>query len=172
MRRWVMGFVVLLVVAAGLVRPVGAIYSFIDEGQWPQSWPAELAPLRKQARTLEGPMGAYLHYAINCQNREEFEAAWPHLLKLKSERAPVFLVRGENFFLRDGGTAGVVVHCPPSDSAGNVRNRRPIENVSNPRTHWMNATTIELVVDGDVVDLNRIRLPSDGPIVDERFEKN
>jgi hypothetical protein len=33
----------------------------------------------------------------------------------------------------------------------------------------MNATYIELVVDGNVVDLNRIPLPADAPIVDERF---
>jgi hypothetical protein len=32
-------------------------------------------------------------------------------------------------------------------------------------------TYIELVVDGDIVDLNRLELPQDTPIVDERFEK-
>ena len=31
-------------------------------------------------------------------------------------------------------------------------------------------THIELVVDGEIVDLNRIRLPADTPIIDERFE--
>ena len=30
---------------------------------------------------------------------------------------------------------------------------------------------IELVVDGDIVDLNRIRLPAETPIIDERFKK-
>jgi hypothetical protein len=33
----------------------------------------------------------------------------------------------------------------------------------------MNTTFIELVVDGNVVDLNRIALPADTPIIDERF---
>jgi hypothetical protein len=31
-------------------------------------------------------------------------------------------------------------------------------------------TSIELVVDGDIVNLNRIPLPEDTPIVDERFK--
>ena len=35
----------------------------------------------------------------------------------------------------------------------------------------MNTTYIELVVDGDIVDLNRIPLPADTPIIDERFQK-
>jgi len=34
----------------------------------------------------------------------------------------------------------------------------------------MYATFIELVVDGDIVDSNRIPLPADAPIVDERFK--
>jgi hypothetical protein len=34
----------------------------------------------------------------------------------------------------------------------------------------MNTTYIELVVDGDIVDLNRIPLPADTPIIDERFK--
>ena len=33
----------------------------------------------------------------------------------------------------------------------------------------MNTTFIELVVDEEIVDLNRIPLPADTPIVDERF---
>ena len=37
-------------------------------------------------------------------------------------------------------------------------------------TKWMNTTYIELVVDGEIVDLNRIPLPADTPIVDERFK--
>ena len=32
-----------------------AIYEVYDRGAWPQSWPKELEPLRKQARTLVGP---------------------------------------------------------------------------------------------------------------------
>jgi hypothetical protein len=32
--------------------------------------------------------------------------------------------------------------------------------------------TIRLVVDGDIVDLNRIELPPDTPIIDERFKQD
>jgi hypothetical protein len=34
----------------------------------------------------------------------------------------------------------------------------------------MNTTYVELVVDGDIVDLNRIPIPADTPIIDRRFE--
>jgi hypothetical protein len=36
---------------------------------------------------------------------------------------------------------------------------------------WMNAIYVELVVDGEIVDLNRTSLPADTPIVDERFDE-
>jgi hypothetical protein len=34
---------------------------------------------------------------------------------------------------------------------------------------WIHTTHIELIVDGKIVDLNRIKLPADAPIIDERF---
>ena len=37
------------------------------------------------------------------------------------------------------------------------------------RERWMYTTFIELVVDGNIVDLNRVPLPADSPIIDERF---
>jgi len=38
------------------------------------------------------------------------------------------------------------------------------------RGRWPWTTFIELVVDGDIVDINRIPLPADTPIIDKRFE--
>jgi hypothetical protein len=38
------------------------------------------------------------------------------------------------------------------------------------RTKRSNTTFIELAVDGEIVDLNRIPLPAHSPIVDERFK--
>jgi hypothetical protein len=134
-----------------LCSTVYALYGVTDKGTWPESWPAELEPLRKQARTLEGPLAPNLHYAIHFANREEFESAWPHVLKVKTKGAPIVLVRGENFFLGQKRKAGVVVHCPPAGQA--------------------DPTSIELVVDGDIVNLNRIPLPADTPIIDERFKE-
>ncbi len=133
-----------------------ADYGVVDTGTWPKSWPKELEPLRKQARTLEGPLAPHRHYAIRFTNREEFESAWPHLLKVKSKGAPLFLVRGPNFFLGENRKAGVVVHCPPLGQG------------EKPATS--EATYIELVVDGEIVDLNRIPLPAETPIIDKRFK--
>jgi hypothetical protein len=148
-----------------------AEYGVKDTGAWPKTWPSELEPLRKQARTLEGPQVPNLHYAIRFAKRDEFEAAWPHVLKAKTKGAPVILVRGPNFFLGDAAKAGVVVHCPPAAQADNpAAPEEPIPGVTEARVRWMNATYIELVVDGDVVDLNRIPLPADTPIIDERFK--
>ena len=51
---------------------VHADYSVWDKGMWPESWPKELEPLRKQARTYEGPRVLYRIYPIPFTNREDF----------------------------------------------------------------------------------------------------
>jgi hypothetical protein len=148
-----------------------ADYGVSDKGEWPKSWPAELESLRKQSRTLVGPLAENRHFAIPFTKREEFEAAWPHLLKVKTKGAPVVLVRCPSFFLGENAKAGVVVHSPPLGQVGDEATRdAPIAGVTNVRERWMNATYIELVVDGNIVDLNRIPLPHNTPIVDERFK--
>jgi hypothetical protein len=134
-----------------------ALYSVSNRGEWPNSWPKELEPLRKQSRTLVGPVALNQHFAIPFTKREEFESAWPHILKVKSKGAPVRLVRGPNFFLGAGVKAGVVVHGPPAGQE---------DNPAVPKC----PISIDLVVDGDIVDLNRIALPADTPIIDERFK--
>jgi hypothetical protein len=147
---------VALLAAFVAVCPAYADYSVTAKGTWPDSWPKELEPLRKQASTYEGPLAPNLHYAIRFSNRDEFEAAWPHILKLKSQGASIRLVRAPNFFLGAKSKAGVVVHCPPVDDV--VKKGR------------LDSTYIELVVDGEIIDLNRIPLPANTPIVDERFK--
>ena len=149
---------------------VYALYEFSDKGEWPKSWPKELEPLRKQARTLVGPMAAHQHYAIPFAKREQFESAWPHILNVKSKGAPVLLVRGPNFFLGEKVKAGVVVHSPPLGQADNPATPEAPINSTNVRERWLYTTYVELVVDGDIVDLNRIPLPADTPIIDERFK--
>lgn len=52
-----------------------ADYSVWDTGTWPESWPKELEPLRKQAHTFEGPMDPLPHYAIPFTKRDQFESA-------------------------------------------------------------------------------------------------
>lgn len=144
-------------------RPLYADYSVKDRGTWPASWPEELEGLRKQSRTLEGPLTPLLHYAIPFTNREAFEAAWPHLLKVKSQGAPIVLRRGPSFWLGNGSKAGVCIHTPPEGEA-------PIADARNAGGRWERTIYIELIVDGEIVDLNRILLPPDTPIIDERFK--
>jgi hypothetical protein len=156
-----------LVVLAGIVLcafcSVYADYSVSDTGTWPESWPKELGPLRKQARTLEGPLQPLLHYGIPFATREEFEAAWPHLLKVKTRGAPIVLRRGPSFWLDDEKAVGVCVHTPPEGQAPNT-------DIKAVNGNWEQTIYIELIVDGRIVDLNRIPLPADTPIIDERFK--
>jgi hypothetical protein len=148
---------------------VHADYSVEDKGTWPESWPKELEPLRKQSRTFEGPEVPLLHYEVPFTKREDFEAAWPHLLKVKSKGAPIFLMRApytKVFKLK----AGVVIHCPPAGADIRANAEVPLAGVPHDRGRWMRTNHIELVVDGEIVDLNRIALPADTPIIDQRFE--
>jgi len=162
------GAVVIALAATGLVH---ALYMVRDNGAWPASWPKELEPLRKQARTLVGPTALYRHYAIRFTTREEFEAAWPHLLSVKAKGASLILRRGGNFFL-GGANAGVVVHCPPFSQADKAGVPDFTGRTATAKELAHDAHSIELVVDGTIVDLNRIALPADTPISDERFKKN
>ena len=143
-----------------------ALYEVSDTGDWPDSWPDELEPLREHSLTFVGPHFDYQHFAMRFDDRDTFEAAWPHILQVKTEGAPIILVRGENYFLGEGQAAGVIVHSPP---AGQDDPPAPIPDLDNPRVQWMHTNYIELVVDGEVVDLNRLELPPDTPIIDERF---
>lgn len=136
---------------------VCAEYSVWDKGMWPQGWPKELEPLRKQARTFESPKFPDRRYLIPFTKREDFEAAWPHLVKVKSKGAPIILLRGPKTGFFEVKPAGVLIQTPPVET----------DNLAK----WKNASLIELVVDGQIVDLNRIQLPPDTPIIDERFKE-
>ncbi len=157
MKRTIALLAAIVLLAVGSAH---ALYSVNDTGDWPKSWPKELEPLRKQSRTLDGPMESQLHYAIRFTKREEFEAAWPHILKVKGKGAPIRLVQGPNFFLGKEAKAGVVIHEPTPQQ----QKKDGKEKDAN------DALSIELVVDGQIVDLNRIPLPADAQIIDERFK--
>src|SRR5262249_45822626 len=134
------------------VCSVHADYGVTDQGTWPKSWPKELEPLRKQARTFEGPAAPNLHYAIRFTTQEEFESAWPHILKVKSKGAPLHLKHGPNFFLGEHCKASVVVHCPPLGQADNPATAEaPIAGATKVTTRALNTTYIELLVDGKIV---------------------
>ncbi|MCB9949733.1 MAG: hypothetical protein H6824_01995 [Planctomycetaceae bacterium] len=161
-------------VAAAILIAAGstacALIEIADTGIWPQSWPSELEPLRKQSKSYFGPGFGERHFAISFKNREEFEAAWPHILNVKTQGAPIFLVNRPGHFLGKNQT-GVVIHCPPEGQPLNPElPKGPFEgNPHELRFRWRDTNFIELTVDGDIVDLNRIPLPVDTPIFDERF---
>ncbi|MFN0020514.1 MAG: hypothetical protein ACKVP0_19830 [Pirellulaceae bacterium] len=161
-----------VITVSAIFSAVHADYSVSDRGEWPDTWPKELEPLRKHAQTYEGPRVLYRHYLIPFTKREEFEAAWPHLLKVKTKGAPIILVRGPKTSFFSVKPAGVHIQTPPLDP----RQEQAVAEVSSEdakKAHgeWRtNATYIELVVDGEIVDLNRLPLPADTPIIDERFQ--
>ena len=160
----------LAAIVLGAAGSAYALYSVSDTGAWPKSWPAELEPLRKQSRTLVGSLIAQQHHEIPFAQREAFESAWPQLLKVKSQGAPVILLRAPDTWLGETIKAGVRIHAPPPGQSDNPNTPEAPINSPNVRERWMYTTFIELVVDGAIVDLNRIPLPADTPIVDERFK--
>ena len=156
-------------IAVGLLATTAsALWSVSNMGTWPKTWPGHMEPLRKQARSLRGSLADLTAYEIPFTSQKDFEAAWPHLLQVKSKGAPVVLLRGPNAKLGLSIPAGVCIHCPPGHPEKNAMPAAPIA-VANTRERWLYTTYIELIVDGHVVDLNRIALPADTPILDERF---
>jgi hypothetical protein len=146
-----------------------ALWLISDTGAWPESWPKALEPLREKSSTMTGSLADLVFHSIPFTNRDEFEAAWPHLLKVRTKGAPIFLVRGEQWHIGKA-KAGVLVHCPPG-GVDPAEPQLPKPEFAGSREAWMYTTTfIELVVDGEIVDLNRIRLPAGTPIIDERFK--
>ena len=149
-------------VAAIAVCTAGSVYAISfggPGGKWPKSWPKELEPLRKEAWTWEHGFGG-MSYDIPFATREEFEAAWPHILTLKTKDAKITLVRGSHLRVAEGKSASGVHLALPRDVSPAQAEKLPANIV----------TTIWLVVDGTIVDLNRVALPADTTIIDERFK--
>jgi len=90
---------------------------------------------------------------------------------VKSSGAPIVINRNTSFWLGKGN-AGACIHAPPEGKepiSGDqivpiVSGARPFAGGCLDQTIY-----IELIIDGEIVDLNRIQLPVDTPIFDERF---
>ncbi len=200
------------------VYSVYALYEVTNEGAWPKNWPKQLEPLRKQAHTMVHSQRGAIH-VIPFTSRAEFEAAWPHILSVKSSKAPLILLSSPDKSLGEI-KAGVRIFSPltgtlitpkgkqyPPGAEAHIRDgkflkigppwpdhvksesgalpkyvlyendkwtpytKKKAKEYSDKRLHHIRRarTEIELVVDGDVVDLNRIPLPLDTPIIDKRF---
>ncbi len=159
-------------IVCGVVCGVYAMYSVSDKGTWPESWPKQMEPLRDQSRSLHGGLVDRPIHEIPFGKREDFEAAWPHILKVKSQGAPLILVAGPSKTFGHTMQAGVRIWCPPRMADNKKMPEQPLPGDRPVRSRWLWAVFIELVVDGEVVDLNRIPLPADTPIVDERFPQD
>jgi hypothetical protein len=151
--------------------PVMAEWSVYDRGIWPKIWPTQLERLRETSRSIQGGQLEIVVHNVPFSNRDEFESAWPNILKVKTKGAPIVLVRSPGSHWHFGKTkAGVLIHCPP----GGVDREQPAERTirsGKRKDDWLWTTYLELVVDGEIVNLNRIQLPADTPIIDERFEE-
>jgi hypothetical protein len=151
---------------------VDADWSVADKGTWPESWPKELEPLRGQSRSATGSLVNRTFYEIPFKDRAQFEAAWPHILSQKTKGAPIILRSSPDSMLGSSIKAGVRIFEALPSTKENKFAGKPIPGATHPGERWLYTTYIELIVDGDVVDLNRIPLPSDeSPIIDKRFEK-
>jgi hypothetical protein len=147
-----------------------ADYVVWDKGTWPQSWPKELEPLRKQSQTLQGSQLNLVFYEIPFTNREDFESAWPHILKIKSKGAPIVLLKSPDNWLGDGIKAGVRIKAPPPEAVKRVMPDAPEDSTKAIELPEWARTEIQLIVDGDIVDLNRIPLPDNTLFMDRRFD--
>ena len=163
-------FVLVTICFCFVCSTVYGLWLGANKGTWPKSWPSELEPLREQSRTLTFPINNLKHYEIPFTKREQFESAWPHILKVKSEGAPIILLRGPDKLASASINAGVRVQCPAEKKGDQPIPSGPIPGVTNARDRWMFTTFIELIVDGDILDLNRIPLPADTPVIDMRFK--
>ncbi|MCA9095897.1 MAG: hypothetical protein KDA68_20600 [Planctomycetaceae bacterium] len=131
-----------------------------------------MEPFRTQSSTRLSGIAQFLTYEIPFENRADFEAVWPHLLKIKTQGAPVCLVKHSTPGLRGDIRAGVYVWCPPSER-GELNMKRVVEAVPNgaKREQYRGSMIfLGLVVDGEIVDLNRVEMPKETPIIDMRFK--
>ena len=179
---------------------VWAVVQSVTKGLWPDSWPKELEPYRARAKTLDFGTGTDLTvYEIPFGEREDFESVWPHILALKSKGAPLILVSSPSAYGPSTLKAGARILGPPerveytSDADGTKVKPGPPwpdslrlasgelpEYVKLKGGKWVPCDEgqpyvrarqdIMLVCDGKVIDLNRIPLPADTPIIDRRFE--
>ena len=151
-------------------------------GWWPEDWPKELEPLRKQAwtwshgRIHEGR--AHNSFEITFKSREQFEAMWPHLLKLRPKNVPLTFREGPLVMFWDtrpakNKTAGIrILTWSPAQRGKPAKPVKPVQTefAKTPGVFMAQCTiyAIEIVVDGKVLDFKKIPLPSDVKVIDKR----
>jgi hypothetical protein len=210
MLKFTITICVFSIVIIFIFSTVGLALVMVDKGgHWPESWPKELEPYRKQAETFQVAEGNQLNiYEIRFRDREDFEQIWPTILRLKSKGAPIRLVScsdasrdATSMGLFDNKVPAVRILAPPfntdvvmslgitsgteSEWPSSVKlptDELPEYIVNAEDGSWVPEQEvhqavsfkyrvridIELVIDGKIIDLSRIRLPANIPIVDKR----
>lgn len=147
-----------------------------EYGTWPDTWPKELEPYRDQAKTLYFATGSNNStvYEIPFGNRDDFESVWPHILGLKSKGAPLILVSSPFAYGYGTMKLGVRILSWPERGLYTLKDVATGTWVADrQRASYVPAhKDIMLVCDGKVIDLNRIPLPPDTPIIDRRWEES
>jgi len=197
--KWLAG----VALAVGFLSPClcWALVRTMPQGHWPETWPKELEAYRKQAKTIDVAHGIQeTVYEIQFDKREDFEKAWPAILKVKDKGAPL-ITSSPSYYDKSGSssTMGVRILCPASGTSGRPGGKKletggpwpdslkspsgvlPEYVVHSEKDEWVpyDGTNrrgfinraridIELITDGSIIDLNRIRLPADTPIIDKR----
>jgi len=116
-------------------------------------------------------------YEINFKDRAEFERVWPVILKLKSNGGHLILKRAPSRWAKL--ESGIQIFCPPHGlkpapkalETHAANSSRPPEYTDDGGDLFRSRIDIALVVDGKTIDLNRIPLPPDTPIVDRRWNE-
>jgi len=186
----------LIAAVSGLCFASRTIY---DRGVWPESWPAELDEFRAQGKTVITGTGFKdvweTSHEISFSSREKFERAWPHILSLMGEGSSIILERTPSKRWSTPIRAGVRILCPSSGPVINgLHSPEHLDFESGTRPEYIVAgrgwhvaydgdngdavdtfilrarVDIVLVVDGKIVDMNRIPLLDNTPIIDNRFK--
>ncbi len=175
-----------------------ALVTTSEPGTWPESWPRELENFRQHGRTFSySSQTEECAHEIAFPSREAFEKAWPHLLKVKSKGAPLILesLQNTNLFPKPTQPAvRIFAPSPPGRGFTDAERNRPFpwpDTIRHPDGTWPEFVVhseggwvpagkaairyrvrqdLVLIVDGHIIDLNRIPLPSNTPIIDRRFQ--
>jgi len=201
-----------------------AMVTITNKGTWPDTWPKELEQYRAQAKTHGVAHGISENvHEISFAKRDEFEKAWPHILKLRSSGTRLVLQTSPSIYSVSGSEMGpgVRILAAVTIIAGAANPEAQPKEEEDPLTgtelqelvkqgkmlktgppwpkyimiddelpeyvqakyvdgkqKWESVNAgirarldIELVVDGSIVDLNRIQLPPNTLIIDNRFNK-
>jgi hypothetical protein len=201
-----------------------AMVTITNKGTWPDTWPKELEQYRAQAKTHGVAHGISENvHEISFAKRDEFEKAWPHILKLRSSGTRLVLQTSPSMYSVSGSEMGPGVRILVAETiiTGAANPEAQPKEEEDPLTgtelqelvkqgkmlktgppwpkyimiddelpeyvqakyvdgkqKWEPVDAgirarldIELVVDGSIVDLNRIQLPPNTLIIDNRFNK-